>query len=158
MTENAAEPIETTSEPESDPHYEIPTMLDDDAPIVEESNEYVNVEAYAIAKCAQKLLKNFPTSTLEDEKNEMIKDMVLKVNTAIEKLQYYQNLIKSDNPKALQAIYFCQSILLIERYKLETSSFDTNEKLEQILNIMKHLSMREFKYAHVLRDQLFLEK
>lgn len=95
---------------------------------------------------------------LEDEKSELIKEMVSKIRSALDMLHYYQNMIKSDNPGALQALYACQSILLIEKYKLEETSIDAHQKIKRLVVILKHLSMKELAYAVVLRDKVFLAK
>ena len=91
--------VNNNAEPEPDPAT-AESPFDDLSPIVKESNEYVNVEAFAIAKCAQKVLKALPT-TLEDDRKDAIDQVVKRVNTALEKLQFYQDKIKVENPKAV---------------------------------------------------------
>ena len=73
-----------------------------------------------------------------------------KVNVAINKLQHFQDQIKQENAKAVQAVYVCQSILLIEKYKLEEQSFDLQTKIKQLLHILKHLSLKEQENIHML--------
>ena len=46
----------TTGEPEPDP-FVADSPLESQSQILRESQEYVNIEAYAIAKCAQKALR-----------------------------------------------------------------------------------------------------
>lgn len=60
--------------------------------------------------------------------------------------------------KTLQDIYMCQSILCIEKYKLETSSFENDVKIQELLNILLHLSMKDYAHTRLIKDQLFLEK
>jgi hypothetical protein len=84
MTALAPENIATSAEPEPDPAI-AKSPHPEESLIVRESYEYVNVEAYAIAKYAQKVLKSLPM-TEENEKSEAINQIVQRVNTAIDKL------------------------------------------------------------------------
>ena len=75
----------------------------------------------------------------------MISKLVGRVDTSIEKLQYYQELEKKGEEArcsqfAAQEAYVCQSILLFEKYKLEETVSDVSQRIKQLLHILKHLA------------------
>lgn len=132
----------TTTEPEPDP---IPVDLEQVDELSAQDREcyiYVNVEAFALARCAQRKIKELPTIQ-RDQRKALIKKMSAKINSTIEKLQAYQNEKGSEGKSRLfvsQSAYICQSILLFEKYKLEETTIDLNQRIKQLLHILKHLT------------------
>ena len=72
-------------------------------------------------------------------------DALLKrVTKAIDKLVEFQSEDKDCSLFARQAAYICQSILMFEQYKLEsTENADLNKKIKQLLHILKHLAFQD---------------
>ena len=63
-----------------------------------------------------------------------------QLNAVIARLQEYQNDVMGCSPAATHAAYICQSILMFEKYKLEASESDLNQKIKQLLHILKFLA------------------
>lgn len=72
-----------------------------------------------------------------------ILNIVKEVNSALDKLQHYRMSLKNKDITALKAIYVCQSILIIEKFKLCHQNLDLKTKIKELLHILKHLSLND---------------
>ena len=71
----------------------------------------------------------------------MTDNILKRLNDAIKKLMDFQSERKGCSVFAKQAAYMCQTILMFEMYKLESlGEIDLNQKIKQLLHLLKHLA------------------
>ena len=100
----------------------------------------LNIEAYAIAKSAQKIIKEHRECLTDLEASIEALGIVREVNGALDRLEKHRLSLGSSCPSTYQSLYICESILLICRYKLTHQNLDLKLKIKQLLHILQHLS------------------
>lgn len=130
--------LPSCTEPESDPYFS-DLQLDELNKQDKECLNFVQVDAYSLAKCTQRKIKEL-TYAKRDERKLMTYSLLQRVTQSIDKLIEFQSEAKKCSPFARHAAYICQSILMFEQYKLESADSDLNKKIKQLLHILKHLA------------------
>lgn len=117
------------TEPEPDPLDPNLTDFEEINSQDKECISYVNIEAYSIAKCTQRKLKEL-TYAKRDERKQMTDKLLKRVSQAVDRLINYQSDQMGCSLFARQAAHVAQSILMFEQYKLESADTDLNKKIK----------------------------